>query len=156
MELKKVHDTLNWLLAKYLEDPNQASNISNCTQNQCNDLQQIHELGQHLAEKGYVKLHEFTEEGFTCLITMLGINQVSDIFNHVKYQILEGAIERNNRSVMEILGIGPDHFKRVHDYATYLKRLGIIECIFHNNDVHAEPTFYGREWYEQNKPRFVS
>jgi hypothetical protein len=86
----------------------------------------------------------------------LGICQVSNVFSHVKFQILEASIERNKRSIMEILGIEPGHFKKVHDYATYLKRLGIIECIFHHNDVLAEPTFFGREWYQENKLNFVN
>jgi hypothetical protein len=156
MEMQRTHNTLSWLFERYLENPNGSWDITRSLHNECIDVQQIHELGQYLAEKGYVKHQEFLEDGFACTITTLGINQVSDEFSHVKFKILEASIERKTRSIMEILGIEPEHFKRVQDYATYLKRLGIIECIFHPNDVYAEPTFYGREWYEQNKLKFIN
>jgi hypothetical protein len=155
MEVKKTHDALTWLHEKYLEDPNGSWDIARVYEPGA-DVEEIHVLGKHLVKKGYVKNHCTLKEGFTCSITPLGINQVSNVFSRVKYLILEASIERNERSIMEILNIEPGHFKRVHDYATYLKRLGIIECIFHPNDVLAEPTFFGREWYQENKLNFVN
>jgi hypothetical protein len=157
MELNTTHKTLNWLLEKYLENPNAVCDITESMEAEsANDVKQIHELGSYLAKKGFVKNHQALMNGFICSITTLGISQVSNVFTDVKYKILEASIEQQKRSIMEILGIEPGHFKKVHDYATYLKRLGIIECIFHPHDVFAEPTFYGREWYHENKLKFVN
>lgn len=156
MEVKITHKTLNWLLEKYFEDPNALWDISQSLEDIELEPDQIHELGNYLVNKGFVKNPQFLVNGFICSITTLGINQVSNVFMDIKYKILAGSIEGKKRSLMDILGIEPGHVKRVYDYATYLKRLGIIECIFHPNDVFAEPTFYGREWYEENKLKFIN
>ena len=156
MELQTTHKTLNWLLEKYFEDPNALWDISKSMEEYDLDVDQVHELGNFLVKKGFVKNPQFLLSGFICSITTLGINQVSNVFMDVKYKVLAGSIEGKKRSLMDILGIEPSHVKRVHDYATYLKRLGIIECIFHPNDVWAEPTFYGREWYEENKFKYIN
>lgn len=156
MDVKITHKALNWLLEKYFEDPNALWDISESLRDEeGTDAELVHELGIYLVKKGYVRNPQFLVEGFSCTITVLGINQVSNIFTHVKYQVLAASIEEKKRSLMDILGIEPGHFKKVQDYATYLKRLGIIECIFHSNDVYAEPTFYGREWYNENKLKFI-
>jgi hypothetical protein len=157
MDVKTTHETLNWLLERYFENPNSVWDISRSFDRESGVSEtQVHELGLFLASKGYVKNHKVIDEGFVCCITTLGINQVSNIFTQIKYKILHASIEHKKRSISEILGIEAGHFRKVHDYATYLKRLGIIECIFHADDVHAEPTFYGREWYEENKFKFAS
>jgi hypothetical protein len=157
MEGTTTRNTLNWLFEKYHQDPNATWNIAeSLDKDSTATLRDIHELGGFLVKKGYVKQHMVLTDGFTCSITTLGINQVSDMFSFIKFKILEASIERNKRSVMEILGIEPGHFKKVHDYATYLKRLGIIECIFRHDDVLAEPTFFGREWYNENKFNFAN
>jgi hypothetical protein len=148
----KTFITLNWLFEKYQENPNGVWDISHCiNMNSELEVNQVHHLGKHLATKGYVKHQQEHENGFTCAITTLGIIQVSNVLNEVKYKILHASIEEQKSSVMEILEVDPFHFKKAYDYATYLKRMGIIECIFANNDVFAKPTFYGREWYEANK-----
>jgi hypothetical protein len=156
MEVNKTLNTLNWLFERYHDDPNATWNIAYGINEEVTAVEEIHELGNHLVKKGYVKNHETLKDGFSCSITTLGINQVSNVFSHVKFQILEASIKHNKRSIAEILGIEPHHSKKVHDYATYLKRLGIIECIFHKDDVLAEPTFFGREWYEENKLNFIN
>ena len=157
MEVKTVDDALSWLFERYLENPNGSWNISESMESESgSDLEHIHNLGKFLSEKGFVKNHSFVKEGFTCTITTLGISRVSDGLSEVKYKILEASIEQKKSSIMEILGIQPGHYQRVLDYATYLKRLGIIECIFHQHDVYAEPTYFGREWYEANRPRLVN
>ena len=156
MDVKTTHKALNWLLEKYFEDPNASWDIAHCVRDQEGmDMETVHELGNHLVKKGFVKNPQYLLSGFICTITVLGINQVSTIFTQVKYQVLAASIEDKKRSLMDILGIEPGQFRKVHDYATYLKRLGIIECIFHKDDVFAEPTFYGREWYQQNKLNFI-
>lgn len=154
MEVKQAHDTLRWLFTKYLENPEGQWNILSCMEE--GGAAEAQRLGSFLVRKGYVRDHAASDNGFFCTITMLGINQVSDEFSDVKFRILEASIEHKKNSLTEILAAEPGHFKRVKDYATYLKRLGIIECIFHHNDVFAEPTFFGREWYNENKPRFVN
>lgn len=147
----KVNDTLNYLFEKYLQDPNGTWEITN---NEA--LEATQELGRYLARKGYIRQHRETLRGFKAAITILGINKVSNEFNKVQFRILEASIEHKKNSVMEILDIAPGHFKRGLDYATHLKRLGIIECIFGTEDIFAEPTFYGREWYQMNKLSFVN
>jgi hypothetical protein len=157
MEGKEIDNTLNWLFEKYLEDPNGTWDIAQCPENEnSSETDRLHHIGRFLANKGYVKNHSFLEQGFTCTITTVGISKVSDGLNEVKYKILSASIEEKKRSIMEILDIKPGHFQRVYDYATYLKRIGIIECIFHAHDVYAEPTYFGREWYEANRPRLVN
>jgi hypothetical protein len=157
MEIKKVNDTLNWLFEKYLENPNGTWEVIPATHNGLTtEIAHEHEFGKYLARKGFIKHYHETKNGFTCAITMLGINQVSNEFTDVKYKILEASIEHKKTSIMEILGIEPGHFRRGHDYATHLKRLGIIECIFHTDDIFAEPTFFGKEWYELNKIRVAN
>jgi hypothetical protein len=155
MEIKKIDNTLSWLFEKYLEDPSCTWDITHSAGEE-NDIHAIHELGRFLTSKGYVKNQEFHEAGFFCTITTLGISKVSNTLSEVRYKILEASIENNQRSVMEILDINPGHYKRGLDYATYLKRTGVIECIIRNNDILAEPTFYGKEWYEANKPRLIN
>ncbi|MCW3077884.1 MAG: hypothetical protein JWO32_2493 [Bacteroidetes bacterium] len=154
----EVNPTLSWLFEKYQQNPNEIWDISESF----NPLLQnaphnIHALGTYLVTKGFVKNPTFLNTGgFTCTITTLGIVQISNVLNDVKYMILEAAIEKEKSSVMEILEVEPEHIKRAHDYTNYLKRAGIIECIFHNNDVLATPTFYGREWYHANKRAFAN
>jgi hypothetical protein len=157
MELNLAHHTLNWLLEKYLHDPNQLFDISDSlgTERDGFTTGRSHELGNFLVQKGFVKNHRAHENGFLCSITTLGMSQVSNMFTHIKYQILEGAIEQKKRSLKEILGIESAHFRKAKDFGTYLKRLGFIECIFHQDDVYAEPTFAGREWYHENKLKFA-
>jgi hypothetical protein len=156
MEVQKIDNTLNWLFEKYMEDPSGSWDISKSAEHSFNDVQSIHQVGKYLTQKGFVKNQEFLEDGFMCTITTLGISKISNALSEVKYKILQASIEENKRSVMEILEINPEHFKRGHDFATYLKRIGIIECIFLQNDIFAEPTFYGKEWYEANKPRLIN
>jgi hypothetical protein len=156
MEVKTIDNTLNWLFEKYLEDPAGTWDIATSADHAYSDIHTIHEVGKYLTKKGFVKNQEFLEEGFLCTITTLGINQVSNALAEVRYKILEASIEKNQKSIMEILEINPQHFKRGLDYATYLKRIGIIECIFHPNDIYAEPTFYGKEWYERNKAGLIN
>jgi hypothetical protein len=155
MEIKKIDNTLSWLFERYLEDPSAAFDISKSDGAE-NDIESIHELGRYLTKKGFVKNQEFLENGFLCTITTLGINQVSNTLSEVRYKILEASIENNKRSIMEILEINPGHFKRGLDYANYLKRTGVIECIIRQDDILAEPTFYGKEWYEANKTRLIN
>lgn len=157
MELNLTHKTLNWLLERYLQDPNQMCDIAGSFEaDNAANIGHVHELGHYLVRKGFVKNHSVSNTGFTCSITTLGINQVSNVFTHVKYKILEASIEQKKRSLVEILGIERAHFRKVHDFATYLKRMGFIECIFHADDVFAEPTFVGREWYQENKIKFAN
>jgi hypothetical protein len=157
MEAKKVNDTLGWLFEKYLENPNGTWEINPDTHpNLHAETIPMKELGKYVARKGFIKNHLETRSGFSGTITTLGITQVSNEFSNVKYKILEASIEHKKNSIMEILGIEPGHFRRGHDYATYLKRLGIIECIFRADDIFAEPTSFGREWYELNKIRVAN
>jgi hypothetical protein len=155
MDGQIIDNTLAWLLEKYLENPNAIWDISEVAGKDL-DMQQLHELGRYLAKKGFVKNHEVFEDGFTCTITTLGMSRVSDGLVDVKYKILHASIQEKKKSIMEILNISPEHYQRVHDYATYLKKLGIIECIFFSHDVYAEPTYFGREWYEANRVRLVN
>jgi hypothetical protein len=149
-----ISTTLSWLFERYQEDPNTEWDISECT---TNPVSHVHSLGAYLAQKGYVRSYTFLDNGgFTCSITTLGISQISNVLNDVKYTILEAVIEQDKRSVMEILSVDPQHVKRAHDYTNYLKRAGIIECIFHKDDVLATPTFYGREWYHANKHAYAN
>ena len=151
MEAAKVNQTLTYLFEKYLEDPNGTWQVENKEANRS-----MNELGKYLARKGYIREFRETQDGFRCAITMLGIDRVSNEFNHVQFRILEASIEHKKLSVMEILGIEPGHFKRGYDYATFLKRRGIIECIFGTHDIIAKPTFFGHEWYQTNKLNFVN
>src|ERR1041384_1847648 len=148
MEVKTTDCMLNWLFEKYLENPNSTWNLaeSPCAVQDL-DIVQIHNIGRYLVKKGFVKNHEFIDNGFTCTITTLGIGHVSDGLSEVRFKILQASIENKKRSIMEILQVEPGHFQRAFDFATYLKRLGFIECIFHQHDVYAEPTYFGREWY---------
>jgi hypothetical protein len=156
MELNTTHKTLNWLLERYLQNPNELCDISESLDaDETLTVSYVHELGNYLVKKGFVKNHTATRKGFTCSITTLGINQVSNVFIQIKYKILEASIEQRKKSLVEILGIDPTHYRKVHDFATYLKRLGFIECIFHTDDVFAEATFAGREWYHENKLKFA-
>ncbi len=155
MDVRTIDTTLSWLFEKYLENPNAIWNISQAAGSE-NNIDHLHNLGRFLAKKGYVKNHGFHDDGFTCSITTLGISKVSDGLSEVKLRVLEASIEQKKRSMMEILDVAPDHYQKVHDYASYLKRLGIIECIFFSHDVYAEPTYFGREWYEANRPRLMN
>ncbi|MGZ3920109.1 MAG: hypothetical protein ACXVC7_07460 [Bacteroidia bacterium] len=154
----EVNSTLTWLFERYQENPNVSWNISECfNSNAASCTHNIHTIGKHLVQKGFVKNYTLLEDGgFTCTITTLGIVQVSNILNEVQYKILEATIERDKKSVMEILEVDPEHYTRAQDYTNYLKRTGIIECIFHKDDVLATPTFYGREWYSANKRAFAN
>ncbi len=157
MDLKKVDITLSWLFEKYLENPNNSWDISSAHPEESNTgIEYLHSLGTYLVKKGLVKNPGYHESGFTCIITTLGISQVSDGLNDVKYRILQASIEEKKKSMMDILQAKPSHFQKIRDYASYLKRLGIIECIFFSHDVYAEPTYFGREWYEANRPRLVN
>jgi hypothetical protein len=151
MDVSITSPVLSWLFEKYLEDPNSVWDLANYEANECIDLPRMHEIGQYLSEKGFVKHPTFTESGFVSAITVLGISQITNILHDIKFRVLEGIIERQTHSIMEILCIDPAHLKRGFDYATWMKRLGMIECIFHATDVYARPTFYGREWFEQQK-----
>jgi hypothetical protein len=155
MDGQTIDITLAWLFEKYLENPNALWDIRQVSENG-SDIRQIHSLGNYLAKKGYVKNHEAFEDGFTCTITTLGMSRVSDGLSEVKYKILHASIEQKKKSIMEILNVSPEHYQKVHDYATYLNRLGIIECIFFSHDVYAEPTYFGREWYEANRLRLIN
>jgi hypothetical protein len=146
----EANNTLNWLFAKYLENPNAVWNIIECHE-AFTTVEKIHEHGIYLVKKGFVKKGECHDEGFNCSITTLGILQVSTVLNDVKYQILEASVENQKTSIVEILQAHPSHFRKVQDYALYLKQLGIIECIFQHNDVLAKPTLFGKEWYYANK-----
>jgi hypothetical protein len=158
MEMEqRIENTLNWLFERYLENPTAAWNIATCNLNfSDNFIQEVYELGRFLTRKGFVKNAEFLEDGFNCTITMLGIKKVSNVLEEIKYKVLEGSIDGNKRSIMEILELEQEQFRIGLDYATYLKRIGIIECIFHRDDVFAEPTFYGKEWYEENRGKAVN
>lgn len=149
--LTSVHSSLRWLFEKYLENPNGIWNISNCIEQGNAHLEHIHAVGKAMAGKGYVKNIQYLEDGCYCAITTLGIMQVSNELSEVKYKILEASIEEEKISIMEILNVEHYHFKRVQDYALYLKQTGIIECIFNQDDVLARPTFFGKEWYQANK-----
>lgn len=153
-----VNPTLTWLFERYQENPNASWNISECfNSDNTSSTLDLHSLGKHLIKKGFVKNYTLLEDGgFTCTITTLGIVQVSNILNEVKYKILEATIDGDKKSVMEILEVEPEHYTRAQDYTNYLKRTGIIECIFHKDDVLATPTFYGREWYNANKRAFAN
>jgi hypothetical protein len=151
MDVQDTTPVLSWLFEKYLEDPHANWDLSECSFNECLDLPRLHEIGQFLSEKGFVREPIFTEGGFTCAITLLGISQISDILHGIKYRILEGIIERGVHSIVDILQIDRTHIKRGFDYATWMKRLGMIECIFHTTDIYARPTFYGKEWFAQQK-----
>lgn len=149
----EINHTLTWLFERYKENPNASWDIANMNDHS----QNVHELGEYLVRKGFVRNHTVLENGgFSCSITTLGITQVSNVLNDVKYTILEAVIENDQRSVMEILSVQPEHVKLAHDYTNYLKRAGIIECIFHKDDVFATPTFYGREWYQANKRPYAN
>jgi hypothetical protein len=153
MDGQTIETTLSWLFEKYLENPNKLWNISEVSGD---NVEHTHHLGRLLANKGYVKNHEAFEDGFTCTITALGISRVSDDLNEVKYRILQASIEQKKRSMMEILEISPDHYQKAFDFANHLKRIGMIECIFHSHDVYAEPTYFGKEWYEANKTKLIN
>lgn len=155
MELTQtIHHCLRWLFKKYLENPNTNWNIFEC--NDQDHYENVPYAAKIMADKGFIKNVVMNECGFFCSITTLGILQVSNELSEIKYKILEGSIEENKLSVMEILKADPYHFKRIQDYALYLKQIGIIECIFHENDVLAKPTFFGKEWYEANKAKCVN
>ena len=157
MEVSAIDSTLAWLFERYLENPEGTWNLADHpAYAEEPDVVYLHTLGRYLVKKGLVKNHEFVDKGFTCTITTLGMSRVSDGLSEVKFKILQASIEGNKRSIMEILQIDPSHFRKVLDYATYLKRLGFIECIFHSHDVYAEPTYFGREWYEANRIRLVN
>jgi hypothetical protein len=155
MDGQRIDHTLAWLMDKYLEDPNAVWDISVLFENE-QDLDGVHDLGRYLVKKGYVKKHEVSEKGFSCAITTLGMSRVSDGLSDVKYRILHASIHEKKRSIMEILNISPEHYQKVYDYASYLKKLGMIECIFFSHDVYAEPTYFGKEWYEANRFRLVN
>jgi hypothetical protein len=155
MEGQVIDITLAWLFEKYLENPNALWDITEVAE-PGTDTKQIHALGSYLAKKGFIRNHEATKTGFTCTITTLGMSRVSDGLSEVKYKILHASIEQKKKSIMEILNVSPEHYQKVHDYATYLKKLGIIECIFFSHDVYAEPTYFGREWYEANRLRLIN
>jgi len=151
-----INLTLTWLFDRYQENPDANWNISECFTSHTASPD-IHTLGRHLVKKGFVKNYTILENGgFTCTITTLGIVQVSNILHEVQYKILEATIEGDKKSVMEILEVDPEHYTRAQDYTNYLKRTGIIECMFHKNDVLATPTFYGREWYNANKRTYAN
>ncbi|MBA3663099.1 MAG: hypothetical protein H0W61_02685 [Bacteroidetes bacterium] len=154
----EVNPTLTWLFEKYQENPNASWDISECFNSEISHpSHHIHALGNYLVQKGFVRNPTHLDTGgFTCSITTHGIVQVSDVLNEVKYLILEAAIEQDRFSVMDILDVDPNHLKRAHDYTNYLKRTGIIECIFHKDDILATPTFYGREWYNANKRTYAN
>jgi hypothetical protein len=157
MEVSIIDSTLAWLFERYLENPEGIWNLADHPSHTENpDVGHLHNLGRYLVKKGFVKNHEFVDMGFTCAITTLGISRVSDGLDEVKLKILQASIENKTRSMVEILKVEPSHFRKVLDYATYLKRLGFIECIFHSHDVYAEPTYFGREWYEANRIRLVN
>lgn len=149
-----IQHCLQWLFKKYLENPNTTWNIFEC--NNENNYDDIPDAAKIMADKGFIKNIVLNEGGFFCSITTLGILQVSNELSEVKYKILEGSIEDKKLSLMEILKADAYHFRRVQDYALYLKQIGIIECIFHENDVLAKPTFFGKEWYEANKTRCLN
>jgi hypothetical protein len=157
MDLKTVDTTLTWLFERYLEDPNGAWDIKDVSfGDEARNIDELHNLGKHLIRKGLVKNPGYHEGGFTCTITTLGISRVSDGLSEVKYRILQASIEEKKKSMMEMLDAEPSHFQKIRDYAAYLKRLGIIECIFFSHDVYAEPTYFGREWYEANRLRLIN
>lgn len=154
----EINCTLSWLFEKYQQNPNANWDISEsfCAEGRQSSTN-IHELGAYLVKKGFVRNYTFLKDGgFTCCITTHGIVQISNVLNDVKYMILEAAIEQDKSSIREILDVDPEHMMRAHDYTTYLKRAGIIECIFHKDDVLATPTFYGREWYQANKRAYAN
>lgn len=156
MDLNTVDTTLSWLFERYLEDPNESWDIAKVGTDDRPTIDQLHNLGKHMVSKGYVKNPCYHESGFTCTITTLGITRVSDGLSEIKYRILQASIEEKKKSMMEMLGAEPSHFQKIRDYAAYLKRIGIIECIFFSHDVYAEPTYFGREWYEANRLRLIN
>lgn len=156
MDLQTVDTTLTWLFERYLEDPNGTWDISGVPSTDSRSTDFLHDLGKYMVQKGYVKNPVSHESGFSCTITTLGITRVSDGLNDIKYRILQASIEEKKKSMMEMLDAEPSHFQKIRDYAAYLKRIGIIECIFFSHDVYAEPTYFGREWYEANRLRLVN
>lgn len=148
--------TLEWLLSNYLENPESTSNISECLGDQgISDIRQIHELGALLVSKGLVKDHHFSFDGFLCRITTLGISQVENFFSELRFRVLQGSIRDQKKSMVDILSAEPGHFRKVQDFATYLKKTGMIECVFGTTDVLAVPTSSGKTWYEEWKGHYV-
>lgn len=157
MDLQTVDTTLTWLFERFLEDPDGNWDISNSpAAQQLSSVAEVHSLGKHLVDKGLVKDGSCHEKGFNCTITTLGITRVSDGLSDIKYRILQASIDEKKKSMMEMLDAQPSHFRKIKEYASYLKRLGMIECIFFAHDVYAEPTYFGREWYEANRFRLVN
>lgn len=157
MDLKTVDTTLAWLFEKYLENPNGSWDISGVpSEHETSSIEHLHDLGKYMVKKGLVKNPGYHEGGFTCTITTHGISLVSDGLSDVKYRILQASIEEKKKSMMEMLNAQPSHFQKIKEYASYLKRIGIIECIFFSHDVYAEPTYFGREWYEANRLRLIN
>ncbi|MCE3229624.1 MAG: hypothetical protein K0S32_4175 [Bacteroidetes bacterium] len=151
----EIHNTLNWLFERYLEDPVKSWDITLCNNKEENDRDKTHAFGKHLTRKGYVKNVHYTKTGFECCITTLGILQVSNLLDELKYKILEAYSEDQKNSAVEILDIESKHFQRVLDTTSYLKRMGLIECIIKENDVLIKPTSFGEEWYKNNRKVFA-
>lgn len=148
--------TLEWLLSQYLTNPESKSDISECLSKEgLSDIQQIHEFGALLVSRGLVKDHCFMPTGFSCLITVLGISQIEHFFSDLGFKILQSSLRDQKKSLVEILAAKPGHFKKVTDVATYLKKTGMIECVFFPSDVLAVPTSSGRSWYEARKEHFI-
>ncbi|MCE3260436.1 MAG: hypothetical protein K0S12_2077 [Bacteroidetes bacterium] len=150
----EIHNTLNWLFERYLENPNKNSDITLCNTHET-DLEKVHAFGKHLMRKGYVKNGHYTKTGFECSITTLGILQVNTFLEDIKYKLLEAYAEEQKNSAVEILGTTQDHFQRVLDAMAYLKKMGLIESITSDNDVVFKPTLFGAEWYKTNKRVFA-
>ena len=56
MDVTTTNKVLNWLLEKYLENPNAQWDIADCVRTADEtDVESIHELGNHLVKKGFVK-----------------------------------------------------------------------------------------------------
>jgi len=148
--------TLEWLLSQYLENPEGTFDICEAlAEAGISDIRQIHELGAVLVSKGFVKGHVFGPAGFSCRITTLGISQVENFFSELRFQVLQGSIRDQKKSLVDILSAKPGHFTKVQDFAKYLKKTGMIECVFFPADVMAVPTSSGKSWYEGRRAQFT-
>ena len=155
----KTH-VLNWLYEQYKLNPTATWDIAvKLKEYELTAPQEIIDLGFLLKKNGLVKDNSGTRGNtFFATISLRGIKSISSDLDSMEYHLLMELIQegKDQLSLMEHFNFEPEQFQRAHDFASYMKNRGLLECTFHHSDVIVRINLQGREYYENNQARFLS
>lgn len=148
-EIKR--ETLIYLFDKYINEPEIITHdIKEITDSHAESFRKV---GLFLLNRGLVKNPQFTPTGFLCTISMLGIKEVKPqyIIEHTKTIITTIGKVGGEHSVMNVLKLPKNEWRKAKDLAFYLEVLGYLIVNYTTFDAFASLTLFGEVRYEQNE-----